>query len=199
MTVSKEHELIFVHVPKCAGTSINAMFGMTFLELEVGEDIPAHIGVQGHIDYWPELWEKYPSFTVVRNPFSRLVSTFDYAKNTESVSDYEDLQGKSFQHAVRKIDYYRTQAWDKQVEFVYGDNGEAPDRILKFENLPDNLIETCKDFGIEDIPDVLHKNKSNRDRDWKSYYDKEEERIAREYYREDFEQFDYDTSIQEAK
>lgn len=66
--ITHDHEIIFVHIPKCAGRSINDVFNQRF----------DHFTARYYAKEYPAQWNNYTKFTIVRNPFARLVSTYTY-------------------------------------------------------------------------------------------------------------------------
>ena len=68
-----QHETIFIHIPKTEGLSIYEMFGM---------DLPhdTHSPVAGYRTADATLFKKAHKFSVIRNPWDRLVSAFHYLK-----------------------------------------------------------------------------------------------------------------------
>lgn len=91
-------ECIFVHVPKAAGTSINkVLFGRTL----------------GHYSAWeiqskfPSLYQKCFTFSIVRNPWDRVLSAYRFARigRTDSMGvrepgQYRIPEFRSFAHFV---------------------------------------------------------------------------------------------------
>src|SRR5271167_838241 len=76
-----EHEAIFIHIPKTAGLSIHEMLRM---------DLPpeTHCPVAGYRAADAALFKKAYKFSVIRNPWDRLVSAFHYLKfGTTSPND----------------------------------------------------------------------------------------------------------------
>jgi len=86
MNISDKYKLIFFHLPKCAGKSVVNALGVTNSDktnLEAGLRQTTGLG----IDYWywnqkiyPEKWNTYRKFTIVRNPWDRMVSLYHYRK-----------------------------------------------------------------------------------------------------------------------
>jgi len=198
MPISHEHELILIHVPKNAGTAIQKAFDMG--------DMTGHYTAQQYKDQVPELWEEYTSIALVRNPFDRAVSAYEYAVKEKSYwhdnknpgdaiygkhPDYDTLKGKSFAEALDMLPQLKHQGWHKQVRYVFPDEGE-PDAIVRYEALSDNINHVCAKAGIEDPPEIPVINKSS-DSDWKSRYENCENcvQIVRDYYKEDFTSFNY--------
>ena len=75
MAISHKHKLIFVHNPKCAGTSIINYFDM--------EDWGHHNASKSKEKY-SKYWDEYKKFTVIRNPWDRFYSNYRYAIMKES-------------------------------------------------------------------------------------------------------------------
>lgn len=73
--IDHEHKVIFVHIPKTGGTSIERVFGHQ-------QDIPSHIKhLAGHeIEslLGKDTCRSYFKFTFVRNPWERMVSWWHY-------------------------------------------------------------------------------------------------------------------------
>jgi hypothetical protein len=190
MPVSDDHQLLMVHIPKNAGTSIQEELGMR---------------LEGHHDYsWyrrrhPSLWESCVTFCVSRNPFDRAVSCYEYAIQEESYwhsasnpddaawgkhPDYDRLEGLSFKEALRIIPELKHQGWRPQHPWVCRGGDLMVDTVLRMESLAHDFRSLCG----EDLP-VL--NRSREGRDWRSYYDDEALDLVRAYYVRDFEIFDY--------
>ena len=94
--ISHQHKAIFVHIPKCAGQSIEHMFledlGLSWEERaplllrtnkdsDLGPPRLAHLLARdyvrlGHIAQ--EIFDNYFKFAVIRDPYDRAVSTYNY-------------------------------------------------------------------------------------------------------------------------
>ena len=68
MKFCKKQKLLFIHVPKCAGTSIGECFDM--------KGGPAHATALATKNKEPETWNTYLKFTTVRNPWEVELSSF---------------------------------------------------------------------------------------------------------------------------
>lgn len=64
---------IFVHVPKCAGTSIE-----NALKESQDRVVGGHTTALGYLRAFPEKFRDYFKFAIVRHPADRLVSAFNY-------------------------------------------------------------------------------------------------------------------------
>ena len=96
--ISHNHKAIFVHIPKCGGQSIESAFlrdlGLTMANRaplllrpndnpNVGPPRLAHLMAADYLKYCyasAEMFERYYTFSVVRDPISRVVSMFNYLK-----------------------------------------------------------------------------------------------------------------------
>lgn len=83
MAISHTHKLIFVHNPKCAGTSIINYFDM--------EDW-GHDSASKSKEKYSKYWDEYKKFTIVRNPWDRFYSNYRYAIMKESYYHYNSSE-----------------------------------------------------------------------------------------------------------
>ena len=76
-----KQKAIFVHIPKNAGTSIESVF----LTPEYRENYPTNI-IERHAtihkvkEIFPDKYDSYIKFAVIRNPYERMVSWYHYVK-----------------------------------------------------------------------------------------------------------------------
>jgi hypothetical protein len=63
------------------------------------------------------------------------------------------------------------------------------DEMLRYETLEDDWRRFSKKFGIDSA--LVQHNVSKRRRDYRSYYSSRSREVVYEYFREDFEAFDY--------
>lgn len=77
-----EKRLIFIHIPKCAGTSIEVFFaGKDWAEIDAETK---HITCQMAVEiYGRDVWDDCFKFSVVRNPWARLLSFFHLIRVVE--------------------------------------------------------------------------------------------------------------------
>jgi len=189
MPLLNDKNLIFIHVPKCAGTSVSDSLNMSLLGHYTAEKRVAqqpkhpHIGERG-----------YTSFAIVRNPWDRLVSAYEYCQMKVSShykvthEDYHILGNCSFEKTIEIIDTHRHilkhPGWFDQYDWIYGyDDKQKVDKVFKYENLNQELPRYLKDnFNIDLNLSLL--NKSNRT-DYKKYYNELLiEKVRKIYYRD---------------
>ena len=162
--ISPSHKTIFVHIPKCAGQSIETAFltdcGLdwsTRAELllrpntdpERGPPRLAHLLARdyvalGYVDA-PTFRDWY-SFAVVRDPFSRAVSLYRHLDLNMSfrrfVLDWLDGQ---FQDGPESGNFWFVRP---QVDFVTGDGDIVVKDILRFESLAQDFRRMADRAGL---------------------------------------------------
>jgi len=187
MPVSFSRKLLFIHIPKNAGTSVVKAFNMQ----EEG-----HITIEQHKLLFPQEWKEFHKFCIVRNPWERVVSCYEYARMEKSYHhsvsgpsrhgkhpDYDLLKDKSFEECVDLLDTNTLthQGWAPQSDWVVRDNIFVLNEYIKSENLG-------KYYKGVKIP---HLNKSTRKID-ESYYTPQAKQKVTDFYKEDMERFDYE-------
>ena len=184
---------IFVHIPKCAGTSLRES-----LQMPQG----------GHatlIDYQlrlpPEDFEKAFKFTFVRNPWDRLASAFFFLKNRDlksnrkwaekNLSAYGDFDSFVRQWVTTE-NIWSYSHFRPQFYFVStGERRPAMDFVGFYENLETDFSLLCERMKISTSLREENRN-SQRTRDYRENYTDETRRIVAEVYAEDIRLFGYD-------
>lgn len=197
MPISHKNKLIFIHIPKNAGTAITDSDGINF-EL-IGHHLPNF-----YISKFPNEWESYTKFAVVRNPWDRVVSNYEYAKMVESHwhsatgksvhgihPDFNQLSKLTFKETLQLLksnpNALKHQGWGSQHQYVYNDGNMLLDEVFKLEELPTN------DRFKELVPNLIYKNKSTKEHSsYRDYYDEEGINIVRDVYNDDITLFNYD-------
>lgn len=115
MIVSHEKQIVFLHNPKVAGTSIRTSLEMLHDEPETfwgwdkdrGHD-KAHIGMDEVAKLYPDLWSKiksYNFFSLRRNPATRFFSSLsEYSKNFAEVNIFYATPALRRQYLFEMID-----------------------------------------------------------------------------------------------
>lgn len=113
-----------------------------------------------------------PTFTVVRNPWDRLVSAWtDRGKDIAPKVTY-------FGEFVRWVAEQDQETMDAHIRPQYIGMEPYPDLIIPFDYMKDML----KDIGLE----IPHTNLSQH-KEWQHYYSDELKAIVRQTYQRDFE------------
>ena len=187
--ISHNYKYIFIHVPKCAGTSIEKYLlnlegikrpeRLSLLPQNIQNQYHLDSGIKGHAfheEFDITFREKYFSFTFVRNPFDKVASEYNWDPQFKNISFLEFLKTPKNWN-IRHV--------NKQVEFI----DKHIDFIGRFENLQEDFETVC---DIIEIPrqELPHKNKSKH-KHYTEYYDDETKQIVAEQYAKDIEYFGY--------
>lgn len=176
MPISNELELIFIHIPKNAGTAITNSKTAKFFS-------GGHQSAKEIMNQYPKEWNQYFKFAVVRNPWDRVVSNYEYAimeksywhhisENNPGAAhfDYHTLKNKTFEDCVNLLyknrESLRHQGWSPQYVWISdNDKNVLVDKIFYHEKL-----DTDKEFN-KMIPDLEKINISTRKSvNYKDYY-----------------------------
>ncbi len=206
MLISDSHQFVFVHIRKAAGTSLRQILERVSLPknnhwwykllsrggLAVNYhkySFRKHANLVGAERSMPaDKFKKYFKFAMVRNPWDRLVSEFEYIKTQPSHSRYKRLAAMDF---AEFIEYQAKRPAAHQVNALTLKNGEVGcDYVGKLETL-DESLEVIAKFTRLSFGELPHINKVQR-RDYRSYYDDAlKERVEKLWFK-DIKTFDYE-------
>ena len=201
MIVSRARRYVFVHIPKTGGTSLalalegraakdDILIGDTpkarrrrkrQQRLAAGGRLRKHSGLtdlDGLLTA-PELAEMFV-FTVVRNPWDRMVSYYHWLKRQRfdhpAVRLAARLDFSAFLAHPQTAESFRAAPCRSYVTDAAG--VERCDLFLRFEDMAPGLAEIEARLGLRLGP-LPHVNRSLRRRDWRSYYsDADARRLA---------------------
>jgi hypothetical protein len=210
MPVSYEHKFIFIHIPKCAGSSIRKAFKDAGVQLDwegpvrpeqkakysINEKWLHHLHASALKRILPEkFWEESFKFSFVRNPWDRLVSKYHFNKRMYAINphfrqrrpEWADSLDRSsnFEEWVRLgIDYVRP-----SMGFITDENGKLlVDFVGRHENLQQDFNFVCEKIGIHaELPHEMKSVHTN----YRDYYNEEAMRIVQRHFAEEIDFFKY--------
>ena len=95
-----KYKCIHIHIPKTAGTSITkALHGKDFVLFDTNKKIWRQhaTALETREHYGKEKWDSYFKFSIVRNPFDRLVSAYNWLCQDMKPCEFRDrMLFKSF-------------------------------------------------------------------------------------------------------
>lgn len=199
------NNIYFIHVPKTGGTSIARTLGINnYTHIKAWE-----VKASGNNNLLKENF----SFGVVRNPYDRFISLYNYARMDISFYhdnlvqpvnqskprhlDYNLLKNASVEDCIRylkkdllKHDIQWNQ-WQPQYTWLYDKKGrrQLVNKIYKMENLGE-LCTDLQDLGcdIKSFPVLNPSKKSN----YRKLIDPKSKKILDKLYKKDLDLFGYD-------
>ncbi len=237
MLISHRKRFIFTKTVKTAGTSVESYFERYCLP--EGEWTKCHtrdesvtdagiIGFRGsgtrrwtwyhHMaaakirdQIGQETWDGYFKFTVVRNPFDKLISGFfmydkdrrkhPLPRRLKAFASRVFKVGNPIDRVTGKTDVERFRSWirnggkiiDRDKYLI--DDKECLDYIIRYEELHAGIQQVCETLGIPFEPKRIPNFKSGFRRTEtpiRDFYDDETEKIVRRTYAWEFAKFGYE-------
>ena len=231
--ICHHYKCVFVHIPKNAGQSIEHVFlnllGLTWKtraplllryndQPELGPPSLAHLKANEYVRFkylTQEMFDDYFKFAFVRNPWSRMISIYNYLGFNKKCNFKTFLMG-DFRKKV-----FNDRAWfvRPQKDFVYSDDGDLlVNYIGNFEDLQNGFDYVCSKIGIPPTQ-LPHVNKSKEEdlvfrlntksivkyflrkvgeknilgyKKYQDYYDKESIDFVADLYEKDIKLFKYE-------
>ena len=188
---------IFIHISRCAGTSIERLFGYD----------PVALNRSGERHALPSLyraqWDEYYTFVVVRNPWDRLYSAFRFTLE-EGLNDSEikrrlhaEADGSLSAFVKRVLSQPRLLEesddrlfWPQTRWLLESGGRRVPfERVVRFESLKQEMSEVACHLGL--FGRTLARENATRPSDYRNAYDREAAEIVAELYAEDIELLGY--------
>lgn len=194
---------LFIHIPKNAGTSLGKLLGIKK---------PSHLYLRDFENQiLPEHFRELKVIAVIRNPWDRFVSLYNYARLDVSHyhnnihpekslfgvhKDYETLKHASLNDCAHllvegalKHSYPNTQ-WNPQSEWLKDNTGRLADAYFlgRVESLNEEIGKLERFIGpSQPLPHINRSTKA----DYRDLLDQETRNIVTRYYEEDIENFKY--------
>ncbi|MCQ9205972.1 MAG: sulfotransferase family protein [Omnitrophica bacterium] len=198
------HKLIFIHIPKCGGTSIEKKlngFGKT--ECLCGWDKKNKFFLQHAtcselislklVD--KKTFSSYFKCAFVRNPWDRYVSEYTWRiKYHNNFCEDKSIRDISFKDYLLKNFQWQEKSWEQhhrpQVDFILNKKNKLMiDFIGRFEYLQKDFDKICDILGIEKGK-LPHDFKTNH-MDYTKYYNNQTRQIVAEKCAKDIKYFGY--------
>jgi len=206
MLVNDSRKLIFIHIPKNAGTTFKNILYSTHGDVEwkkaFGDKMQAH--ARGHhaplksfMASFPER-NDYKVITIIRNPYERAVSWYTYYRTPTFINKHHNMS--AVLHAqepfLRFLKWYNrsfTSRWEMlpQVWWYTHKNKLYSDYQIRFDNLEQDINKVFKELETN-ITKIPHNNKSSESFNIDDIYCDESISIINEWYKEDFEKLGYE-------
>ncbi|KPA92506.1 sulfotransferase family 2 domain-containing protein [Pseudomonas sp. RHF3.3-3] len=189
-----ERACLFIHVPKCAGSSVcGALFGGWH---------PGHLPLHWYEHQFPEQYARSFKFAFVREPLERAYSAFAFLRGNEPcrrdmsahnlVSSYRDFDDFVYRwlhpENVRKQLHFAP-----QTDFLVGSLGHLElDFIGRQEHLEQDFRSVCERIGIASTLPHLNHSRQRRVEPVKEFCSVRTRRLVRRVYQRDYELLGYE-------
>jgi len=199
MPINKQYKLLFIHIPKTAGTSIELYFNMQHPELfyqgvtnlKIGNIAfaPQHLRLK---DFTTpdklEYYNNYHRFAVVRNPYDRVLS--EYFWQNKHIGNF---YAPDFEVWLKS--YYSNIDTDhklSQTEYLYVNGKKEIHTILKQETLGKDFAELLKRINYKGNSPLAKVNISSNRPDFRNMLSENCKTFIYEMYKDDFINFNYE-------
>lgn len=197
--ISRKHKFIFIHIPKTGGTSIERALNIDPVNLSV-DNLTGFLHNFGWLQHCTlqEMELKFNiklnnflKFTVIRNPWDRMVSNYFYSKRRDS-KKYSTFNEFVFQ--PKYANQYHQKHDLSQFDFVCDNQGKINiDYFCRFENLQHDFNMICDKLEIS-RSQLPHTKKTNH-KHYTEYYDDQTRQIVAERYAKDIKYFGYEFGL----
>lgn len=177
---------LFIHINKTGGSSIEKALGIRS-EHKTALEKMQQLGSRA--------WEKKYKFTIVRNPWDKVVSHYLYRVKTNQtalgVSSIDFKEWVRLTYHEQDPEYMDIPLMFKpQMDWITDEKGKVlVDFIGKFEHLEKDFNSVCGHLGIN--AKLPHLKKTTRER-YNTYYDDRTIEIVANWFERDIDYFGYE-------
>jgi hypothetical protein len=206
--ISKRHNCIFVHIPKCGGSSLESLIwsaaertpenlckGMIngyYNPYQTGglQHLKA-LQIRQHVG--DDVFDRSFKFAIIRNPFDKAVSQYLYMAKRKDLRNFIGMsEDDDFLSYLKKTQRRSHIQWEAQVSFLYDFRGrQLVDYVGRFEKLELAMAEISQRIGLDLGAPIPHLNRSLARGEYQNYYCEESKRMVEDFYRDDLEVFEY--------
>ncbi|MBN2087436.1 sulfotransferase family 2 domain-containing protein [Candidatus Peregrinibacteria bacterium] len=195
MSYDKYH-CIFIHIPKTAGVSITrTLFGHLIGHFSVAEY---------QIVFSKKEFNSYFKFAIVRNPWDRVFSAYNFLKNGGMTEEDKEWANKNIsqytnfndfiKNGLKKPSILKWRHFLPQCDFICVPHSNKPlvDFIGHFENINEDFQYIKKKMSLDDNLILKHENVNpGKKLDYRDYYDDKAQKIVSEVYKNDIKILGY--------
>jgi hypothetical protein len=212
--ISHKHQCIFIHIAKCAGTSVESAFGVDVTNYKA-EDNDFLFGWDKKNKLWlqhatpqqlldlnlisEEHWNSYYKFIIYRNSWSRAYSDYKWILEThtiiDSFSNYINKKGK-FKKRLNNGDnaaYFGDHLnFQKDYFFLDGTRIEY-DCEIDFDELETGFKKVIQDLSLKKdfFKNKINQSLINNRKHYSFFYTYKKKRLVKKIYKEDIDFFKF--------
>lgn len=207
------HKVVFVHIPKCAGTSVESALATHLGDCRPVADIPdaskrlmclptnAQTSGRAPRQHWKLAdyecafdLSKHVIFSVVRNPWDRAVSQISYLcdERGSSAISGSNFKDRLYSYCCCKATVHGQDLSADQLAHLKSHCGyEDSTILLRFETLACGFRAVCDAIGIP-TPHLPHLTNSIGRIHYSRYYDEESRLWVEQRFQRDIKRFNYE-------
>ncbi|MBR0552113.1 sulfotransferase family 2 domain-containing protein [Stakelama marina] len=212
--ICRKRKIIFVHIPKCGGTSVEDCIWTGDKSKRTEQDL--WMGVK--YPFWKPTRNKYQTgglqhltaqqirqeighdlfcgcfrFAVVREPLARIVSQYKYMKRRHDLRKLIKMnENDSFSHYLDLISKKSHVQWKPQADFILDRDGSMlVDRVYRLEDISTDMSDLSRNVGLDF--ERLPKHNTTADMEPPVITNADREEVAM-MFRKDYEILDYAVS-----
>lgn len=188
--ISHQKKFIFIHLGRTGGSSFERLAGVNITNdprtIDAGNTDFAekHATFSEYSERYPDVFTNYFKFTIVRNPYERLVSAWYWRNNVVG-----DFHGTLADFAMAQNEDWTMTARLKLNHVSLDESLKSLDFIARYENYLDDLKFICKRTGY-DLSELPLTNKTSHKR-YTKYYDDETLDLVNTRFKKDIDSFGY--------
>jgi hypothetical protein len=193
---------VFIHIPKCAGTSIHRALGILHDRLSLPVDPKRYHKHSKACDVrriLGPIWDQSFKFSMIRNPWDLMVSSYHWwlthaaryrslAVQTAQVREMGSFA--KFMQSKFGTKMINEQPGEELLDWISDDHKITVDLVGRYETLDQDWIRICEKLGVEHIP-LGRENRVAR-ADYQSFYDEASKRSVAERFSKTIELFGYE-------
>jgi hypothetical protein len=182
----ERHQCVFIHVPKCAGSSV----------------CPGHLPYYWYEQQFPQHCERSFKFAFVRDPLERAYSAYTYLRGNPMGA--RDLQAQALVSSFRDFDHFiagwlhpdnlrRQLHFAPQTDFLVDHMGQmAMDFLGRQESLQQDFQHLCERLGVDSSLPHLNVSLGRRNEPVRDFCNSRTRRLVRRAYQRDYEVLGYE-------
>lgn len=202
----------FVDIPRTSSSALRTELGAYFGAAHGKKNIAGHknvtqqlvpdhqTGLQMRDQFGSDAWAALFTFSVVRNPWSRMVSFYRYRRDRAHVRLPLEWQFNDYLHEVasarRGGPIHEVMRYPPQYmscsEFLYDTEGTLlVDHVVRFENRDTDLDPVRQRIGVQQLGSEALNQTFSDGNDFRDYYDDTSRDLVGDIFAEDCKNFGY--------
>lgn len=178
---------VFIHINKTGGKSVGKALGMPGKMHFSVREVKSAIGARR--------WNRAFSFSIVRNPWDKVVSHYKYRVKTnqtalaEQTLTFSDWVLRTYGPEKDPFYYDQPRMFQDQYAWLEDESGEiGVNQLIRFEDLAHGFEKVARQLGIQ--AELPHLNKTD-DRPYQDFYNEHTKEVVGDWFARDIKAFAY--------